>query len=58
MSRSQKNLQIAADLIAKAAKSGAQLVVLPEMFPIMGAEANQKLLINETYGSGPIQDFF
>ena len=53
----EKNLKTAEDLIVKAAKAGSQLVVLPEMFPIMGDEANKKLFISETYGSGLIQDF-
>jgi len=53
----QHNLNTAADLIRKAAKIGAKLVVLPEMFPIMGATPTAKLTIKETYGHGPIQDF-
>lgn len=56
----EKNLVTAATLIARASKEGASLVVLPEMFPMMGAETGTTPLLSiaETYGSGRIQTFF
>ncbi len=53
----EKNLSMAGDLIQKAARADARLVVLPEMFPVMGAEPNKKVSMGETFGDGPIQDF-
>lgn len=53
----EKNLHMAEALIKQARHAGAALVVLPEMFPIMGEDAHKKLLIAETYGNGLIQDF-
>ncbi|MEJ2373047.1 MAG: nitrilase-related carbon-nitrogen hydrolase, partial [Sulfurimonas sp.] len=44
--------------IAKACKEqGAELIVLPENFPIMGEEESDKVKIREPYGDGPIQKF-
>ncbi|HVV69894.1 MAG TPA: carbon-nitrogen hydrolase family protein [Gammaproteobacteria bacterium] len=51
------NLTAASHLIATAANKGAQLVVLPEMFPMMGAEEMTKLALQEEFGNGVIQDF-
>ncbi len=51
------NLTAAASLIAAAAEAGAQLVVLPENFACMGVQDGDKLLVSESYGIGPIQDF-
>lgn len=51
------NLAVASDLIASAAHKGAKLMVLPEMFPVMGAEEMTKLALQETFGEGVIQDF-
>ncbi|WP_255987940.1 carbon-nitrogen hydrolase family protein [Chitinolyticbacter albus] len=51
------NLATAAGLIAQAAERGAQLVVLPEYFAIMGARDTDKLAVQEAYGGGPLQDF-
>lgn len=51
------NLAVAAGLIADAAAQGAQLVLLPEYFPLISAQDADKLAISESYGSGPIQDF-
>jgi deaminated glutathione amidase len=53
----QQNLATAAGLIATASAQGARLVVLPEMFPLMGAEETKLLEIQEEYGAGVIQDF-
>jgi deaminated glutathione amidase len=50
------NLTDAAELIAQAAREGAQLVALPEYFCLMGRETD-KLRVREADGSGPIQEF-
>lgn len=52
-----ENLATAAKLIAQAAQHGAQLVVLPEMFAIMGKTDQDKLKVKEPFGHGKIQDF-
>jgi len=44
-------------LIAAAAVEGAQLVVLPEYFGILGARATDKLAVRETDGDGTQQAF-
>ncbi|MCK9387407.1 MAG: carbon-nitrogen hydrolase family protein [Sulfuritalea sp.] len=51
------NLATAGRLIAEAAAGGAQLVALPEYFPLIGATDADRLAARETDGSGPIQDF-
>lgn len=51
------NLRDAAELIGQAVAQGADLVVLPEYFPIMGLSDKDKLAVCETDGAGPIQDF-
>lgn len=51
------NLETASRLIAGAAEAGAQLVALPEYFPLIGASDVDRLAARETDGSGPIQDF-
>lgn len=53
----EENLLTAARLIAIAAKNNAQLIVLPEMFAIMGKKPTDKVDARETFGSGKIQDF-
>ncbi len=55
--RVEDNLQAAAALIAEAAGEGAQLVALPEYFPIMGMKDADKIRVREEDGCGPIQDF-
>lgn len=52
-----ENLKQAALLIAEAASEGAQLAVLPEMFPLFGFDTKDKVLVKEEPGSGKIQDF-
>ena len=52
-----QNLASAERLIARAAASGAQLVLLPEYFAIIGAKDSDKLAVAEAPGSGPIQSF-
>lgn len=51
------NLARAADLIARAAGDGAQLVALPEYFCILGARDTDKVAAREHDGDGPIQAF-
>ena len=51
------NLEQAAVLVAEAAAQGAQLIVLPEYFGILGARATDKLAARERDGAGPQQDF-
>ena len=51
------NLAQAAVLVAAAAAAGAQLIVLPEYFGILGARATDKLAAKEVDGAGPQQDF-
>jgi predicted amidohydrolase len=55
------NLVTAARLVAEAADQGAQLVALPEYFPLIGASDADRLAAREADGedgnSGPIQQF-
>jgi nitrilase len=51
------NLATAGRLIAEAAAAGAQLVALPEYFPLIGATDADRLAAREADGAGPIQDF-
>ena len=51
------NLIEAGRLIARAVSAGAQLVVLPENFAIMGLTEKDKVKIREEQGAGPIQEF-
>jgi nitrilase len=51
------NLQQARGLLGEAARSGAELAVLPEYFCLMGKRDTDKLAIQETQGVGPIQQF-
>lgn len=53
----EQNLAQAAALIAEAARRGAQLVALPEYFPLLGRTDRDKLAIREQDGEGPIQHF-
>jgi nitrilase len=59
--RVDENLRVAACLIADAVEQGAQLLALPEYFPIMGLSDNDKFKVREvdaTQGDGgPIQTF-
>lgn len=52
-----ENLRQAADLIADAAARGAQLVALPEYFPLITGDEQAKLLLAEREGQGRLQDF-
>ena len=51
------NLNKAEGLIKQAAAQRAKLVVLPENFAFMGADANAQLAIAESFGDGPLQTF-
>ena len=51
------NLMETARLIQLAKEQGAELVVLPENFSIMGIEETDKVDIREPYDDGPIQNF-
>ncbi len=53
----EQNLATARRLIAEAAGQGAQLVLLPEYWPIMGMKESDKLAHAEQSGIGPIQQF-
>ncbi|MBU3555394.1 carbon-nitrogen hydrolase family protein [Polynucleobacter sp. UB-Piko-W3] len=52
----QENLETARRLIKAAAHDGAQIVVLPEYFCIMGLKDTDKVNIREKLGNGPIQE--
>jgi len=52
-----QNLKAAADLIATAAATDAQIVVLPENFALLSADAHAKVRLAENPGDGPIQTF-
>lgn len=52
----EHNLETASRLIKEAALNHAKLVVLPEMFPMMGVSPKDKIDIKEKYGVGIIQD--
>ena len=49
------NLAVADALIADAVAQGAQLVVLPEYFPVIGAVDADRVNAREDFGRGPIQ---
>jgi len=52
-----ENLRIARELIAEAAMAGAELVALPEYFPVISPDETAKVAMREPDGSGPLQDF-
>ena len=51
-----ENLEVAARLIKSASGCGAQLVVLPEYFCLMGLKDTDKVDLREAPGAGPIQE--
>lgn len=52
-----ENLRTARHLVDEAVAQGAQLLVLPEYFPIIGAADADRVRARETPGSGPVQDW-
>jgi nitrilase len=52
-----ENLETAGRLIAEAVAQGADVVALPEYFPVMGLRDGDKFALREADGHGPIQDF-
>jgi len=50
------NLEQAADLIKQAVESGASLVVLPEMFSLLGVGNARSIGYQETLGTGKVQE--
>ena len=50
------NLSALDRLVRGAVADGAQLVVLPEFFPMIGATDEARLAIRETAGEGPLQE--
>ena len=52
-----QNLASASELITQAVNQGANFLLLPENFPLMGHEEQDKVAILEPFGQGPIQDF-
>lgn len=53
----EANLAQAYELIAQAAARGADLVLLPEYFCLLGRRDSDKLAIRESLGAGPVQAF-
>lgn len=51
------NLATAGRLADEAVAQGAQLLVLPEYFPIIGAADADRVRAREDYGRGPVQDW-
>lgn len=52
----QANLEAASRAVAEAARQGAELVLLPEYFCLLGRSDRDKLAIAEPPGQGPIQN--
>jgi predicted amidohydrolase len=53
--RLEDNVTAVARLVAGAAADGAQLIVLPEFFPMIGATDDARLAVREIPGDGPLQ---
>lgn len=53
----KENLRMAKELIQQSVDEGAGLVVLPEMFAVMGLDQQERVKYRETVDHGPIQDF-
>lgn len=55
--RVAENLAVAGRLVEEAVAQGAQLLVLPEYFPIISAADADRVRASETFGHGPIQSW-
>ncbi|OQA30377.1 MAG: 2-oxoglutaramate amidase [Betaproteobacteria bacterium ADurb.Bin341] len=55
--RPQENLQTAGRLVETAVAAGAELLLLPEYFPVIGASDAERLKMREPFGDGPLQDW-
>lgn len=55
--RVAENLLAAGRLVAEAVAQGAQLIALPEYFPVIGAADVDRVRAREDFGRGPIQDW-
>lgn len=53
----EENFATARRLIAEAAQQGAELVLLPEYWPVMGMKESDKITHAERLDAGPIQSF-
>jgi nitrilase len=51
------NLLVAGELVVAAVAQGAQMLALPEYFPIIGAADDDRVRAKESFGSGPVQDW-
>lgn len=51
------NLARVVELVAEAAQAGAELVLLPEYFYLMGRQDADRVAMGEPFGNGPIQHF-
>jgi nitrilase len=51
--RVDDNLKAAARLVEEAVAQGAQLAVLPEYFPVIGAVDADRVRAREAFGHGP-----
>ena len=52
-----ENMRMAERLIVEACNAGAELVLLPEYWPLLGQDDLAKLAIAEVIGDGPLQKF-
>lgn len=52
----RENFAVAHRLVAEAAKQGAELVLLPEYWPVMGMQDTDKVALAEQLDAGPIQE--
>lgn len=55
--RVAENLASAGRLVDQAVEQGAQVVVLPEYFPIIGAADADRVRAREDFGHGPVQEW-
>lgn len=51
------NLRGAGELVLAAVDQGAQMLALPEYFPIIGAADADRVKAREAFGTGPVQDW-